>query len=55
MDLYDPVEAIKDTSDVNVPCWTEQQSEDDLRKNATILVYQSNEADEMRNFLRCLN
>ena len=44
--LYDPVEAIKDTSDVNVPCWKDADVSDALRKNATILVYQSTESDE---------
>ena len=49
--MYDPVAAISTTGD-NVPCWTENlEASDVLRTKATILVYQSNEADEMRNFL----
>ena len=33
-------------SDVNVPCWKDADVSDALRKNATILVYQSTESDE---------
>lgn len=45
--LYDPVAAIRDpSSDNNVECWTIDDVKEILSKNATILVYQSNQADE---------
>ena len=46
--LYDPVAAIQDNSADNVNCWTEDNPllSSMIEKNATILVYQSNEPDE---------
>jgi hypothetical protein len=43
--VYDPVNAINTTGD-NVECWNKEDVQERLKKNATILVYQSNESDE---------
>tara|TARA_B100001121_G_scaffold309476_1_gene336494 strand:+ start:171 stop:2006 length:1836 start_codon:yes stop_codon:yes gene_type:complete len=52
--VYDPVGPITNTDEAenpNVKCWSETNVANRLKTRATILVYQSNETDEMRSFL----
>lgn len=43
--VYDPVNAINTAGD-SVECWKQENVQTRLKKNATILVYKSNESDE---------